>query len=335
MKKRLLLLNGGLLLLALCLFALWRSGILYGHNCGPWIVRDYDVSFEWDKGLRDVRIIDSRTGKLESDPRLYAVASKESASAATQIINWTHLARAEGRFYLSLRGCAEPYLVRWSDPYIQELAQLMGAAESQDTPTMREILAKGVNVNARDFGTRRTALIWAAGDTTKVSPSILAKLTRPPDEHAVEFLLASGADPNAKDVKGETALMRADPFQVKVLLRYGAEVDARDNDGRTALVYAIYVGDDVERVRALVNAYADANIGDKNGWTPLMYAASEGKIEETKLLLAAGADPNARNSAGDTALSILRKKVKLTLADRQIIELLVKAEHKRSRARDG
>ncbi len=53
-----------------------------------------------------------------------------------------------------------------------------------------------------------------------------------------------------------------------------------------------------------------------------MYAADKAEVKELKLLLAAGADRNATNNAGETALSIVHKKAKLTPGDKLVTELL-------------
>lgn len=56
-------------------------------------------------------------------------------------------------------------------------------------------------------------------------------------------------------------------------------------------------------VTALINAGADVNARDDNGWTALVHAASRGQTKVVSLLLKAGADPNIRTRDGRTALS--------------------------------
>ena len=58
----------------------------------------------------------------------------------------------------------------------------------------------------------------------------------------VRLLLEKGADVNAKDKYGETALISASlcgfTGTVRLLLDKGADVNAKTNDGHTALMYA-------------------------------------------------------------------------------------------------
>ena len=63
---------------------------------------------------------------------------------------------------------------------------------------------------------------------------------------AVKVLIAAGADVNAKNNNGETALMRASKSRnyeadgaVSVLIEAGTEVDAKDKNGWTALIWAL------------------------------------------------------------------------------------------------
>ncbi|KOO33958.1 ankyrin repeat-containing protein, partial [Chrysochromulina tobinii] len=55
-------------------------------------------------------------------------------------------------------------------------------------------------------------------------------------------------------------------------------------------------------VRLLLDSKAAVNATDVDGWTALHWAAYEGHLAVTKLLLEGGADPTLRNKAGNTAL---------------------------------
>jgi len=64
---------------------------------------------------------------------------------------------------------------------------------------------------------------------------------------------------------------------VKALLEAGAEVNARDNDGWTALHVAAGRGR-TEVVKALLEAGADVNATDGGGWTARHWAAGYGRM---------------------------------------------------------
>lgn len=95
---------------------------------------------------------------------------------------------------------------------------------------------------------------------------------------AASCLLSAGADPNAVNVNGETALMVAAlarwPDVVRLLLAAGAEVDRRDTLGLTALHKAVLGGrpqsptSSAETVRALLDGGADASVPDQQGKLP-------------------------------------------------------------------
>ncbi len=109
----------------------------------------------------------------------------------------------------------------------------------------------GVDVDARD------AHGWTA--------LILTAWRKAPDPEVVKRLLRAGADANASNRYGETALMWAAewdvPEAVKLLLDAGARVDARDGEGRTALMWA----HSPEAVRLLLDAGANPNLRDNYG----------------------------------------------------------------------
>ncbi len=66
-------------------------------------------------------------------------------------------------------------------------------------------------------------------------------------------------------------------------------------------IYQAVRNNDIASLTKLVKA-SGANLGDKRGTTPLMYAAAFGSLDAMKLLLGSGADVNAKNAFDATAL---------------------------------
>jgi ankyrin repeat protein len=139
---------------------------------------------------------------------------------------------------------------------------------------------------------------------------------------SVKALLTRGAFVNAKDEwHGQTALMRAvgnhepHPDVARVLIEHGADVNLRSKAGLTALLLAVRQHD-VESVRLLLEARADVNdkvASDPTATGPrvsspgvgtnaLRVAINHSYYDIAELLLDKGADPNATDSAGFTAL---------------------------------
>jgi ankyrin repeat protein len=134
----------------------------------------------------------------------------------------------------------------------------------------------------------------------------------------VNQLLAQGADVNAKDQRGQTALFvaclhgRATHGLVRALLTAAADINAKDSLGRTPLLVAIQseqdvpglpIGDGAAVVKELLSANADVNTRDAEGVTPLIAAAKYADVEIVYALLKSNADASARDASGETALS--------------------------------
>lgn len=100
------------------------------------------------------------------------------------------------------------------------------------------------------------------------------------------------------------------------LLACGANINAVDDEGKTALMLAAEKGQ-VGTVNALLAAGADVNATDDDGDTALMHAADEGNNAVVRLLLDAGADINIRNKEGETAFDIANEE-----GHTEIMELL-------------
>jgi ankyrin repeat protein len=104
-----------------------------------------------------------------------------------------------------------------------------------------------------------------------------------------------------------TAALRHRMDLLPKLLAYGADINGVNVDGQTALLYCIDHGP--EWVRTLLEHGANPNIGARsNAFNPLQEAAMIGNSEVVRLLLAHGAQVNARAGRGHTALYWAHKK---------------------------
>ena len=99
------------------------------------------------------------------------------------------------------------------------------------------------------------------------------------------------------------AAKNVDRDAVRTLLKQGANVNAADTDGTTALHWASY-RDDLEMTDLLLGAGAKVNAANDLGATPLWAACQNGSEALVRRLLAAGANPNARLLRGETPLMV-------------------------------
>ena len=193
---------------------------------------------------------------------------------------------------------------------------LISAASARDSATVKLLLELGANANTRD-GTGLTPLMEAAYRDHVPS---------------VEELLRHGASLTSKDPKGLTplcvALDNRSFLAAKALLNAGADPDApcganrltplmivathleAEQSGNVPVDDGLYLSDGVapqEVGKLLVGKGADANARNKGGLTALMVAAGHDNAPLVGLLIQAGAKVDARADDGKTALEIARE----------------------------
>jgi len=236
------------------------------------------------------------------------------------------------------------FLEAGADPNVPNDAgatALMWAAG--DVEKTRLLLDHGANVNARsDSG--RTALLIAAG---RVNNSAVVKL-----------LLERGANPSVESpglffpmTPLAEAASTGDPSVVQVLLDHGADAKAA---GLAPGFFALATGcarcgelvlkptmatplavmlapplGPGSHIPRLLEMGADANAKDPGGAPLIVLAcssdASEVAIDSVRSLIAHGADVNAKNAAGESALDLARKR-----GNAALVKLLVEAGAKES-----
>ncbi len=142
---------------------------------------------------------------------------------------------------------------------------------------------------------------WAAADEAPLIAAVKAE-----DAGAVSALLDGGADVNATQPDGATALHWAafrDHHEIASrLIAAGADVNAANELGATALWLAADNGS-ATMVERLLAAGARPDMALPEGETPVMTASRTGNADAVTLLFAAGADVNvAEDTRGQTAL---------------------------------
>lgn len=164
------------------------------------------------------------------------------------------------------------------------------AAAYGTTDEVRKMLDSDIDVNARNEGSRETALMTAAGGG---------------NVDTVKLLIERGADVNAKSFEGGTALLvaieqRRDEV-VECLLSHGANPNDKlaIEPGLTALCMAAQRGY-LRILKALLEAGADTEKRAGDGSTALVNAAFKGHDDIARELIMSGADKWAK-SAGMTA----------------------------------
>ncbi len=191
---------------------------------------------------------------------------------------------------------------------------LFAAIRARDPAAVRSLLAQGASVDLPDARGRTPvfvaselladdvvlALVEAGGNVDSVdaadTPALVAGCRRLHRSAAIQRsslrsrakktvtrLLRSGANPNACDAQGVTALMLAASIGyasiVSDLLEADADVDFRDERGRTALHWAVEAGWP-HVVQVLLIHHADRTAADDEGRTALDRIGAIGDVDK-------------------------------------------------------
>ena len=264
--------------------------------------------------------------------RMLLAAGADPAAASRYGITPLSLAATNGS-----RAAAEMLLAAGASPKAvlpEGETILMTAARTGNADLITLLLDRGAEIDAREHWYGETALMWAAAEN---------------HPQAVRALAARGADLNARSTLLEIPRRRSGPSVLPLgpwtprmyaarqgaleatdaLLAAGADPNLTDPDGATALVLAI-INAHYEVAAALLRKGADPNIADKEARMAALYAAVDmnslavghgrpntrpsglmSALDLIEILLAHGADPNARlaaplmqrhHTAGDRAL---------------------------------
>ena len=162
---------------------------------------------------------------------------------------------------------------QWSERTAQAYQAFVRDANLPVTDTLTPAALKAMRARARQ-----------AGAMTTPKP----KAALPPD--------ALHQAAKAGNLKGLEAALAA-----------GADVNARDDKGWTALMYLVDKGY-VLLVEPLLQAKADSNVRAPDGATALFMAVAHGHEEIIPLLMQAGADPTVKGPKGKTAVDVAQAR---------------------------
>jgi ankyrin repeat protein len=204
-------------------------------------------------------------------------------------------------------------------PFEQTRAALWSLTKNYDVGGIKDFFRAGQPTSVLErLSTGDTPLHWAArlrwtGEDVAGVPPVKGK------GHGVDVLLVllqclPAEAVNARNADGMTPLMVAaeagQDFNARVLLQAGALQEASDERGWTPLFLAAYAGA-ANVIVTLLGWHPDASgvrqaldRRDAQGNTAFMVAVANGNLEAAQELLDRGADINAVNAEGKTALML-------------------------------
>lgn len=184
--------------------------------------------------------------------------------------------------------------------------EMLAAAQRGDLPTLQSLVAGGASIDPRDDARQTPLLLAVQGNHTK----------------AAAWLIGAGADINAQSQIQDTpwllagALGRAD--LLRLMIPRNPDLSIRNRFGGNALIPACERAH-TEAVKVLLTTAIDVNHINNLGWTCLLEIVVLGDggprhVEVTRLVLAAGANPNIVDREGVSPLAHARRKGQIEIA---------------------
>jgi len=187
---------------------------------------------------------------------------------------------------------------------------LMLASAMGLSVTVKKYIANGANPNDVNNNGEIALMLVGVTDESRKHKTVYSEI--------VKTLVAAGANVNAKDKSGATALFSAsidgNTEVVKALISAGADVNIKAKNEVTILMVASGWNGNREIVKALIDAGAEVNASDSRGQTALIYAAIAGNAETAKELIASGANIYMARQDGKIALTLAEEKCKNEVA---------------------
>lgn len=194
-----------------------------------------------------------------------------------------------------------------------KLNRALDAAIADRNPAeVKSLLDQGASPRARVRPSPHLADYWQAlwnpnaEDSRNRYRTVLMQAVRYRRADIVQILLSRGADVNAGDEYGRTALILAATGAfgniARLLVDHGAQVNARTTDGWTPLL----LNTTTDTAELLLDHGANINVQNKEGRTPVMLAAGGEHPDLVRLLIRRGADIHIKDYDGWTALMFAR-----------------------------
>ena len=153
-----------------------------------------------------------------------------------------------------------------------------------------------------------TALADAAGSIDIFEAAALGRVDRIKQLLRENPARASSYSPDGFPVVGLASFF-GHLDAARTLIAAGANIHAAATNAlKVQAIHAAVASRNIEIVRAVLEAGADPNAAQQQGFRPIHEAGNNGNRELAELLMRYGADPSLKNDEGKTAITLAREK---------------------------